>query len=91
MNILKYIFKTKVPKQKLIKSIVCAGDVIEVEEFGDGTRQIYKVEQFEVITNGLYPPTNLVILVTLSYNNGVSSTQCTWGNIKYVRHISHAK
>jgi uncharacterized protein YodC (DUF2158 family) len=31
-----------------------------------------------------------VIHVKFSYNNGVSSIECTSDNFKYVRHISHA-
>jgi len=91
MNLIKKLFsKNNLNNDKFIKSFVAVGDVIEVEE-ANGFRYIYKVEQFEVVMNNLYPPTDFVILTTFSYNNGISSTQCTSDNYKYVRHISHAK
>jgi uncharacterized protein YodC (DUF2158 family) len=75
-------------ENKLIKSFIAVGDVIEVEHCGELTT--YKVEKFEVIPNSLYGPTEFVIHVKFSYNNGVSSIECTSDNFKYVRHISHA-
>lgn len=73
---------------KLIKSIVAVGDVIEVEHHGEN--QIYKVEKFEVILNNPHTrPVDFVIHVKFSYNNGISSIECTSDNFKYIRHISH--
>jgi hypothetical protein len=85
---IKLIFKKHVAgvQSKLIKSFIAVGDVIEVEEYGE--LQVYKVEKFEVIMNG-YPPTEFVILVQFSYNDGISTIECTSDNFKYVRHISH--
>ena len=86
---IQLIFKKPVTEvqSKLIKSFIAVGDVIEVEEYGE--LQIYKVEKFEVIMNGLYPPTEFVIQVQFSYNDGISNIECTSDNFKYVRHISH--
>jgi hypothetical protein len=74
----------------MISSVVAVGDVIEVEaEWGE--RYIYKVENFEVIlNNNNIRPIDFVIHVIYSYNNGISSIECTSDNFKYVRHISHA-
>jgi hypothetical protein len=72
---------------KLIKSFVAVGDVIEVLHYGK--KEIYKVEKFEVIMNSLYAPTEFVIHVKFSYNDGISSIECTSDNFQYVRHISH--
>ena len=73
---------------KMIKSFIAVGDVIEVLHYGES--QIYKVEKFEVIMNSLYAPTEFVIHVKFSYNNGISSIECTSDNFKYIRHISHS-
>lgn len=73
---------------KLIKSVVAVGDVIEVEHCGKN--EIYKVEQFEVILNNPNGrPIDWVIHCKFSYNNGISSIECTSENFKYIRHISH--
>jgi len=88
---LKRLFcKTDVSSSgKMIKSFVAVGDVIEVLHYGQ--KEIYKVEKFEVIMNNLYAPTEFVIRVKFSYNDGVSSIECTSDNFQYVRHISHCR
>jgi len=73
---------------RFITSFVTVGDVIEVEH--NGELRIYKVEKFEVISNSTCVPTEFVIHVKFSYNNGISSTECTSDKFKYVRHISYA-
>ena len=85
----RLFFKTDVSSSgKLIKSVVAVGDVIEVEHYGE--KEIYKVEQFEIILNNPYTrPIDFVIHVKFSYNNGISSIECTSDNFKYIRHISH--
>lgn len=75
------------PNDKLIKSFVAVGDVIEVLHYNKP--EIYKVENFEVKMNGLYSPTEFVIYVVFSYNDGVSTIGCTSDSFKYIRHISH--
>jgi hypothetical protein len=96
MKLLKWLFGSRKPalnkpvvssSGKTIKSFVAVGDVIEVLHYGE--KEIYKVEQFEVIMNNLCAPTEFVIHVKFSYNEGVSSIECTSDNFKYVRHISH--
>lgn len=73
---------------KVIKSFVGVGDVIEILLWGE--KEIYKVEDIEVKMNGLSLPTDFVILVKFSYNNGESGIECTSDHFKYVRHISHS-
>lgn len=72
---------------KLIKSFIAVGDVIEVLHYGE--KGIYKVEEFEVVMNSLYVPTQFVIYVKFSYNEGASSIECTSDSFRYIRHISH--
>ena len=85
---MRRLFWFRNKKEKSIKSFVAVGDVIEVLHCGNLC--VYKVEKFEVIMDGNYIPTDFVIHVKFSYNDGISSIECTSDNFKYVRHISHA-
>lgn len=91
MNLISYFFKKKQKKSdRTIKSFVTIGDIIEVEEYG--RKRIYKVEKFEVVPNSSGgTPTEFVIHVKFSYNNDISSVECTSDNFKYIRHIEYAK
>lgn len=88
IEILKRLFCKTDVNVKMIKSFVCVGDVIEVLHYGE--KKIYKVEKFEVVMNGRYVPTEFVISVKFSYNDGKSYIECTSDKFHYVRHISHS-
>lgn len=82
-----FTFKKKV--SQTIKSFVVVGDTIEVLHHGD--KQIYKVEQFEVVPNSAGgSPTEFVIYCKFRYNDGNSSIGCTSDNFKYIKHIERA-
>lgn len=75
---------------KLIKSFVKVGDVIEVEY--QGTNKIYEVERFQVCTNMFdnrgEHPTEFIIHV--KFRDNLGSIECTSDRFKYIRHISHS-
>lgn len=76
---------------KFIKSVIAVGDIIEAE-YLEGKKDIYKIEKFEVILNNPhFRPIDFVIRVRLSYDNGISSIECTSDKFKYIKHISHAE
>ena len=88
INILSKIFRlqpNKSQNQKMIKSFVSEGDIIEVLIYG--IPKIYKVEGFEVIPNNRCSPTEFVIHVKFSDIDGIGGIECTSDYFKYVRHI----
>jgi hypothetical protein len=71
--------------KKTIQSVIKIGDVIEAEVLG--VADIYKVEMIEVgLNNENVRPTDLVIKVKLSFNDGKSILTCTSNDITYIRH-----
>jgi len=87
----KKLFKNYFSKEKMTRSFISQGDIIEVEDCGE--KMIYKVEEFDIIPNNPHiRPIDWVIHYKFSYNNGVSSIEGADSSfIKYIRHISYAK
>lgn len=87
MKLLKQLLgNNKSTDNRMIKSFVVVGDVIEVLEYGQN--KIYRVENFEVVPNSMGLPTEFVILVKFGYGDN-SYVTCTSDKFEYVRHISH--
>lgn len=77
-------------KNKLTKSFVSVGDIIEVEQYGES--KIYKVLKFEIVSNGSHPskesPEDFVIVCRFgNVEREDSWIECTSDNFKYIRHI----
>jgi hypothetical protein len=75
-------------------SYFLVGDVVEMEDAnpfngqGLGTTKIYTIEKVYVAPNAhIDRPTEMVIVLKLSYNEGKSSIECTSDRFKYVRHL----
>lgn len=76
-----------VKPQKWAKSVIEAGDIIEAEVFG--APGVYTVEEVEVgLNHDHVRHIDIVVLITLSYNDGQSSITCTSIHVKYIKHIS---
>lgn len=71
--------------KKTIQSVIKIGDVINAEVLG--VVDMYKVEMIEVgLNNENVRPTDLIIKLKLSFNDGKSTLTCTSNDITYIRH-----
>jgi len=76
-------------------SLLQIGDIVEMQpvspynpEQNLGEPKIYTVEKLFIAPNAYSDrPTEVVIVINLSYNEGKSSVECTIDRFKYIKHL----
>lgn len=74
-------------------SFLQVGDVVEfqrVNQYNDdiGMPVVYTIEKLQILPNSHGErPTEIVIVISLSYNDGKSSVECTLNKFKYIKHL----
>lgn len=64
-------------------SFLQPGDIVELEF---DIRRIVKIESIRIVPNSIDRPTDIVIVMKISFNQG--GIECTSNNFKYIRHVS---
>jgi hypothetical protein len=76
-------------------SFLQVGDIVEFQRINQhepdqyiGGPTIYTIEKLQIVPNSHGErPTEVVIVIGLSYNDGKSTTECTLDRFKYIRHL----
>ena len=86
-RLIQYLFKDR------FGSFLQVGDIVNLlcVDSSDGNRygkiQEYTIEKLQIVPNGCDSPTEVVIVIALSYNDGRGSVECTLDRFKYLNHL----
>jgi len=93
MLLLKTRFTEYLLKDRF-SSFLQVGDIVELQYVSPynpdqniGEPEIYTIEKLRILPNGNEMPTEPVIVIQVSKNEGKSTTECTIDRFKYIRHL----